>query len=69
MDAFETLISQIDGKVKQLKDHLCLGTESVEGYQRICGEIRGLLLVKEYILDLKHTLEKSNDDSHWLKPQ
>jgi len=69
MDAFEALSSQIDGKVKQLKDHVCLGTETVEGYQRICGEIRGLLTAREYILDLKHTLEKSNDDSHWHKPQ
>jgi len=30
-------------------------------YQRVCGEIRGLLTAKGYILDLKDKMERMND--------
>lgn len=69
MDNFEILVSQIDDKVNQIKDHVCNGSEDTETYKRMCGEIRGLLLARSYIIDLKNNLEKTDDDSHWLKPQ
>lgn len=69
MDVFEVLASQIDNKIIQIKEHICIGKSDVDEYKKLCGEIRGLLIAKDYILDLKQTMESSNDDSHWHKPQ
>ena len=62
MDAFEILIKQADEKVEQLKDYLADGkAESYEQYKKLCGEIRGLLIMRGYTLDLKQRLENSDD--------
>lgn len=62
MDAFDLLVKQTDEKVAQLKDHLAEGrAESFEEYKKLCGEIRGLLIVRGYILDLKQTMENSDE--------
>jgi hypothetical protein len=62
MDAFEVLIKQADEKVGQLKDYLADGkAESFEEYKKLCGEIRGLLIMRGYTLDLKQRLENSDD--------
>ena len=62
MDAFEVLIKQADEKVGQLKDYLADGkAESFEEYKKLCGEIRGLLIMRGYTLDLKQRLETSDD--------
>ena len=62
MDAFEVLIKQADEKVEQLKDYLADGkAESYEEYKKLCGEIRGLLIMRGYTLDLKQRLETSDD--------
>jgi hypothetical protein len=62
MDAFEVLIQQADEKVGQLKDYLADGkAESFEEYKKLCGEIRGLLIMRGYTLDLKQRLENSDD--------
>ena len=62
MDAFEILIKQADEKVEQLKDYLADGkAESYEEYKKLCGEIRGLLIMRGYTLDLKQRLENSDD--------
>jgi hypothetical protein len=62
MDAFEILIKQADEKVEQLKDYLADGkSESYEEYKKLCGEIRGLLIMRGYTLDLKQRLENSDD--------
>ena len=62
MDAFEILIKQADEKVEQLKDYLADGkAESYEQYKKLCGEIRGLLIMRGYTLDLKQRLETSDD--------
>jgi len=62
MDAFEILIKQADEKVEQLKDFLAEGkAESFEEYKKLCGEIRGLLIMRGYTLDLKKRLENSDD--------
>jgi len=62
MNALDVLIQQADEKVTQLKDALAEGrAESFEEYKKLCGEIRGLLIMRGYVLDLKQRLEKSDD--------
>jgi hypothetical protein len=62
MNAFEVLVQQADEKVTQLKDALADGrAESFEEYKKLCGEIRGLLIMRGYVLDLKQKLENSDD--------
>jgi hypothetical protein len=62
MDVFEVLIQQTDEKVAQLKDHLAEGkASSFEEYKRLCGEIRGLLLARGYIVDLQQKMEYSDE--------
>ena len=62
MDAFEILIKQADEKIEPLKDHLADGkAESFEDYKKLCGEVRGLLIMRGYTLDLKQRLETSDD--------
>jgi hypothetical protein len=62
MNAFEVLIQQADEKVTQLKDYLAEGkAESFEEYKKLCGEIRGLLIMRGYTLDLKQKMENSDD--------
>lgn len=62
MDAFDILVDQTDDKVSQLKDFLAEGkAESFEDYKRICGEIKGLLTVRGYALDLKQRMEQSDE--------
>ena len=63
MDAFEVLVQELDDRVKYLKDWLGNGVakDFVE-YQKVCGEIKGLLGAKQYALDLKQNLENSNDE-------
>lgn len=62
MTELEVLIKQFDDKINQLKDAVILGNyEKFEDYKRSCGEIRGLLIARGYVLDLKDKLEKSDD--------
>ena len=60
--AFEVLTSQIDDKVQQLQEHLSTGNmTSFEEYKRTCGEIKGLLTARGYILDLQQRMEQSDE--------
>ena len=62
MDAMDILVQQADEKITSLKDWLAEGkAESFEEYKRLCGEIRGLLIARGYALDLKQTMENSDD--------
>jgi hypothetical protein len=62
MDAFEILIKQADEKIEQLKDFLAEGkAESFEEYKKLCGEVRGLLTMRGYTLDLKQRMENADD--------
>jgi hypothetical protein len=62
MNGFEVLIQQADDKLDQIKDYLAEGkAESFEDYKKLCGEIRGLLIMRGYTLDLKQRLETSDD--------
>lgn len=62
MDAFDILIKQADDKVEQLKNHLAEGhAASFEEYKKLCGEVRGLLIMRGYTLDLKSRMENADD--------
>jgi len=62
MNALDVLIQQADEKVMQLKDALAEGrAESFEEYKKLCGEVRGLLIMRGYTLDLKQKMENSDD--------
>jgi hypothetical protein len=62
MDAFEVLVKQADEKIEQLRDYLAEGkAESFEDYKKLCGEIRGLLIMRGYTIDLKQRMENSDD--------
>jgi hypothetical protein len=62
MDAFEVLVKQADEKIEQLRDYLAEGkAESFEDYKKLCGEIRGLLIMRGYTIDLKHRMENADD--------
>ena len=63
MDASEVLVDELDSKVKQLKEWLDSGqAQDFTDYQKTCGEIRGLLIARGYILDLKHNMEHSDNE-------
>jgi hypothetical protein len=62
MDVIDVLVKQADEKVAQLRDYLAEGrAESFEEYKKLCGEIKGLLTVRGYALDLQQTMEKLDD--------
>ena len=62
MDAFEVLVKQADEKIEQLRDYLAEGkAESFEDYKKLCGEIRGLLIMRGYTIDLKQRMENADD--------
>jgi uncharacterized protein YaaR (DUF327 family) len=61
MTELEVIVKQIDEKVEQLKEAVMVGNLEYTGYQKICGEVRGLLIARGYALDLKDRLEKSDE--------
>jgi uncharacterized protein YaaR (DUF327 family) len=61
MTGLELLVKQLDEKTEQLKESVVVGNLDHVQYQRLCGEIRGLLLAKGYVLDLKDKLENTDD--------
>jgi hypothetical protein len=63
MDLFDTVVLEVNQKVDQLKNALATGrSASYEEYKFLCGEIKGLLYIKDYVLDLKRQLENSDDE-------
>ena len=62
MNVLDVLIPQLDEKALQLQEALAAGrVETFEEYKKVCGEIRGLLTARGYALDLKQTMEKSDE--------
>jgi hypothetical protein len=62
MTELEVLIKQLDDKIAQLKDTVVIGNyEKFEDYKKSCGEIRGLLIARGYVLDLKDRMENSDE--------
>ena len=62
MTGLEVLLKNIDEKVQQLNNSIINGNvEKFEDYKKLCGEVRGLLTAREYVLDLKDRLESSDE--------
>ena len=62
MDAFEVLVQQLDEKAQQLQEAVSTGrAETFEEYKKTSGEIRGLLIARGYVLDLKQKMENSDE--------
>lgn len=62
MTELEVLVIQFNEKIEQLKDATATGNfEKFEDYKKTCGEIRGLLIARGYVLDLKDRMEKSDE--------
>jgi len=61
MTELEIIAQQIDEKVEQLKEAVLVGNLDFTGYQKICGEVRGLLIARGYALDLKDKMEKLDE--------
>ena len=62
MTELEVLLIQFNEKLEQLKDATATGNfEHFEDYKKTCGEIRGLLTARGYVLDLKDRMEKSDE--------
>ena len=62
MTALELLVKQLDEQASYLREGLSLGrASSFEEYKGTCGEIKGLLVAKGYILDLQQKMESSDD--------
>jgi len=62
MTELEVLVKQLDDKIAQLKEAVILGNyEKFEDYKKTCGEIRGLLIARGYVLDLKDKMENSDE--------
>lgn len=60
MTALEAIVKEIDEKAEQLSNYMAGGSvKSYDEYQNLCGQIRGLLHMREYILSLQHEIEES----------
>jgi hypothetical protein len=62
MNPLDVLVQQINDKTMQLQEALASGrVDTFDEYRKVCGEIRGLLTARQYALDLKQLMEKSDD--------
>lgn len=62
MTELDVLVLQLDEKIEQMKEAVANGNfDKFEDYKKTCGEIRGLLIARGYVLDLKDRMEKSDD--------
>ena len=57
------LSSKIDDKVSQLQMSIADGkAEDYAEYRRMCGEVKGLLTARLYIIDLQERVTHNDDD-------
>ena len=62
MDAFDVLVQELDKELVQKRDWVASGqAKDFADYQRMCGEIHGLLIARQEILDLKQKMERSDE--------
>ena len=62
MDAADVLVQNLDKEVIAKRDWIASGqAKDFSDYQRMCGEIHGLLIARQEILDLKQKLENSDE--------
>ena len=57
------LSSKIDDKVSQLQMSIADGkADDYAEYRRMCGEVKGLLTARLYIIDLQERITHDDDD-------
>ena len=62
MDAADVLVQNLDKEVIAKRDWIASGqAKDFSDYQRMCGEIHGLLIARQEILDLKQKMEHSDE--------
>jgi hypothetical protein len=62
MDAFDVLVQELDKDLVQKRDWVASGqAKDFADYQRMCGEIHGLLIARQEVLDLKQKMERSDE--------
>ena len=62
MDAFDVLVQELDKELVQKRDWVASGqAKDFADYQRMCGEMHGLLIARQEILDLKQKMEHSDE--------
>lgn len=62
MTELDVLVLQLNEKIEQVKEAVTTGNfDKFEDYKKTCGEIRGLLIARGYVLDLKERMENSDD--------
>ena len=62
MDPFDVLVQELDKELVQKRDWVASGqAKDFADYQRMCGEIHGLLIARQEVLDLKQTMEHSDE--------
>jgi hypothetical protein len=62
MDASDVLVQTLDKEVIAKREWVASGqAKDYAEYQRICGEIKGLLFARQEILDLKQKMENSDE--------
>jgi hypothetical protein len=62
MDNFDVIVKNIDDKIYQLRDFVATGNvNDLSEYKATCGQIRGLLTAREFVLDQKQKSERFND--------
>jgi hypothetical protein len=62
MNAFDVLVQELDRELVQKRDWVASGqAKDFADYQRMCGEIHGLLIARQEILDLKQKMEHSDE--------
>jgi hypothetical protein len=62
MDTFEVLVQELDKELVQKRDWVASGqAKDFADYQRMCGEIHGLLIARQEVLDLKQKVERSDE--------
>jgi hypothetical protein len=62
MDNFDVIVKNIDDKIFQLRDFVATGNvNDLSEYKATCGQIRGLLTAREFVLDQKQKSERFNE--------
>lgn len=60
MNALEAIVKEIDEKAAQLSNYIAAGSaKSYDEYQNLCGQVKGLLHVREYTTSLNQEIEES----------
>lgn len=60
--ALTHITRELNEKVIQLQEALADGrVDTFEEYKKVCGEVKGLLTAREYVMDLKRRLERSDE--------